>query len=350
MASVRTTKNTRLAVAGLLLFALGTVLGLSLGSVSVPLGMVPGILARGPAAAQGIETDPEATYAVIIWTLRFPRVILAFLEGASLGVAGAVMQGLFRNPMADPYVLGVSSGASLGAVLGLVVGPAIGLTGALGTWSLPAAAMLGAVAAISLVYMLSTRGGRTDTWTLLLSGIAVSSLVASIIAFIMVMSRERMDEIVFWTMGALSRASWSSAAAAVPYTLPGIAVLCSYGGALNALSFGEEPAFHMGVPVERVKKTLLWVSSLITAGGVAFTGPIGFVGLIVPHAMRLVSGPDHRWLLPLSALMGGNALLLADLLARTIAPPREIPVGVITALFGAPFFLYLLLRARRARE
>lgn len=349
MAPAGSRNNVRLAITGLLLLILGSALGLSLGSVPVPLGYVPRILARGPGAALSAETGPDETYAVIIWTLRFPRVILALLEGASLGVAGAVMQGLFRNPMADPYVLGVSSGASLGAVIGLVAGPVIGLTGALGTWSLPGAALAGAMGAIALVYALSTCGGRTDTWTLLLSGIAVSSLVASIIAFIMVMSRERVDEIVFWTMGALSRASWTSVAAAVVYTLPGIAVLCSYGRALNALSFGEEPAFHMGVPVERAKKSLLWVSSLVTAGGVAFTGPIGFVGLIVPHAVRLVSGPDHRWLLPLSALMGGNALLLADLLARTIAPPREIPVGVITALFGAPFFLYLLLRARRSR-
>lgn len=349
MVPARAAQNSRLVVAGLLLCVFSSALGLSLGSVSVPLAEIPGILARGPAGARGPGTGLAQTYSVIIWTLRFPRVILAFLEGASLGVAGAVMQGLFRNPMADPYVLGVSSGASLGAVVGLVVGPAIGLTGALGSWALPAAAFLGAMASIALVYSLSTRGGRTDTWTLLLSGIAVSSLVSSIIAFIMVMFRERIDEIVFWTMGALSRASWTSTGAAVPYTLPGIVVLCSYAKALNAMSFGEEPAFHMGVPVERVKKGLLWVSSLVTAGGVAFTGPIGFIGLIVPHAVRLLSGPDHRWLLPLSALMGGNALVLADLLARTIVPPREIPVGVITALFGAPFFLYLLVRARRSR-
>jgi iron complex transport system permease protein len=340
----RTRSKSRLAVAGLLLLLFGSALGLSLGSVPIPLKDVLRALARGPAG-QAAEAGPDATYSVILWTLRFPRVILAFLEGASLGVAGAVMQGLFRNPMADPYVLGVSSGASLGAVLGLV----LGVGKALGYWSMPAMAFFGALGSIALVYALSTHNGRTDTWTLLLSGIAISSLVSSIIAFIMVLSRERVDEIVFWTMGALSRASWASVFAALPYTLPGIILLCSFSKALNALSFGEEPAFHMGVPVEKAKRTLLWVSSLITAGGVAFTGPVGFVGLIVPHAVRLVAGPDHRWLLPLSGLLGGNALLLADLIARMIAPPREIPVGVITALFGAPFFLYLLFRTRRGR-
>jgi iron complex transport system permease protein len=317
---------------------LGTILGLALGAVPVPLREIPGIIAGGPSA--------EGDYPVIIWTLRFPRVLLAFVEGASLGIAGAVMQGLFRNPMADPYVLGVSSGASLGAVLGMVSG----IGGALGYWSMPILSFGGAIITIGSVYALSTNKGRTDTWTLLLSGIAVSSLVSSAIAFVMVMFRERVDEIVFWTMGGLSRASWATLFAALPYTVPGVIALCSLGRPLNALSFGEEPAFHLGVPVEKVKKVMLWVSSLVVAGGVAFTGPIGFVGLIVPHAVRLLAGPDHRWLLPLSGLFGGNALLLADLLARTIAAPREIPVGVITALSGAPFFLYLLFRTRGSRD
>jgi iron complex transport system permease protein len=343
LVSVSSRSSKRYAAAGLLLFLFGSALGLALGPVGVPVREIPGILLRGPAAEIG---EPLATYSVIIWTLRFPRVILAFLEGAALGVAGAVMQGLFRNPMADPYVLGVSSGASLGASLGMV----LGIGKALGYWSVPALAFAGALASITVVYALATHRGRTDTWTLLLSGIAVSSLVSSVIASVMVLFRERADEIVFWTMGALSRASWATVFAAVPYTVPGVAVLCSYAGALNALSFGEEPAFHMGVPVERIKRTLLWVSSLVVAGGVAFTGPVGFIGLIVPHAVRLVVGPDHRRLMPLSALMGGNGLLLADLLARTVAPPREIPVGVVTALFGAPFFLYLLFRARRGRR
>ncbi len=324
------------AAAGIILAA-EIALGLGLGAVTISVREVIAAVLQGPSA--------EGDQAMIIWTLRFPRVLLAAIEGASLGVAGAVMQGLFRNPMADPYVLGVSSGASLGAVLGMVTG----LSSVLGYWAMPASAFAGALLTIGIVYSLSTSKGRTDTWTLLLSGIAVSSLVSSAIAFIMVMFRQRVDEIVFWTMGGLSRASWRSLAASLPYAVPGLIALCSQARALNALSFGEEPAFHLGVPVEKVKRVLLWVSSLVVAAGVAFTGPIGFVGLIVPHAVRLVAGPDHRSLLPLSGVMGANALLMADLLARTIAAPREIPVGVITALSGAPFFLYLLFRLRRAR-
>lgn len=324
----------------------GVCLGLSLGSVSVPVVQVIEILRRGPRWQDANPTTPEDTWSIIVWSLRFPRVLLAFIEGASLGVAGSVMQGLFRNPMADPYVLGVSSGGSLGAVIAIVTG----MGRALGIWSIPAISFLGAMGSIVVVYTLATFRGRTDTWTLLLSGIAVSSLVSSIIAFLMVMARERVDEIVFWTMGALSRATWKAVGVALIYSVPGVALLWLNARGLDAMSFGEESAFHLGVDVERTKKVSLWTTALITAGSVAFTGPIGFIGLIVPHAIRLVAGPDHRWLLPLSALTGGTALILADLLARTIVRPFELPVGVITALFGAPFFLYLLFKKRRERH
>ncbi len=324
------------AVSGALLI-LSVSLGLSLGSVSIPLKDIIASLLAGP----GVEES--GTEHIILWTLRFPRVLLALVEGASLGVAGAAMQGLFRNPMADPYVLGVSSGASLGAVLGIVFGAGR----ALGLWALPVLAFAGAFASTGIVYVLSTKNGRTDTWTLLLSGIAVSSLVSALIAFLMVFSRQRVEEIVFWTMGGLSRASWKALASAIPYAFAGVGVLWSQSKALNAFSFGEEAAFHMGVSVEAVKRRILRASSLTTASCVAFTGPIGFIGLIVPHVVRLLIGPDHRWLMPVSALAGGIALVLADLLARTIVPPLEIPVGVITSLFGAPFFLYLLVKVRK---
>lgn len=325
----------------LLLMGAAFCLGLCLGSVRLPLEGVLRALLKGPGGSGMAE--PESTWSTIVWTLRFPRVVQAFIEGAALSLAGAVMQGLFRNPMADPYVLGVSSGASLGAVLGLV----LGLGRALGVWGLPALAFLGAILSTALVYRLATHRGRTDTWTLLLSGIAVSSLVASIISLIMVLSRERVDEIVFWTLGGLTRSTWRSVAASLAYTVPGAFVLWKAARSLDAISFGEETAFHLGVPVEDTKRRLLWASSLVTAASVAFTGPIGFVGLIVPHAVRLAAGPGHRWLLPLSALTGGNALVLSDLLARSVAPPREIPVGVVTAILGAPFFLRLLFKARR---
>ncbi len=327
----------------ILLLSFGVVLslGLCLGSVRLPLRGALGALLKGPGGA-GIQ-EPENTYSAILWTLRFPRVILAFIEGAALGVAGAVMQGLFRNPMADPYVLGVSSGASLGAVIGLV----LGIGGTWGVWGLPALSFTGATLSIAVVHGLATHRGRTDTWTLLLSGVALSSLVASAIALIMVVMRERLDEIVFWTMGSLTRATWQSVGAAAVYTAVGMTVLWKSARSLDAISFGEETAFHLGVPIETVKRRLLWAASLVTAASVAFTGPVGFVGLIVPHAVRLIAGPGHRWLMPLSALAGGNVLVLSDLLARTVAPPREIPVGVVTSLLGAPFFLRLLFKARR---
>ena len=323
------------------MLAAGLVLGVSLGAVRLPVRHALTGLLGGPARANA--TDDTA--GIIIWTLRFPRVLMASIVGAGLALSGAVMQGLFRNPMADPFVLGVSSGASLGAVLGLI----FGVGGALGLWALPALAFLGAIGSTGIVYSMATCKGRTDTWTLLLSGIAVSSLISSVIAFLMVLSRERVDEIVFWTMGTISRASWSSVLWAGVYTSLGFSSLWARAGHLNAMSFGEEPAYHMGVPVERTKRLLLWTSALVTAGGAAFTGPIGFVGLVVPHVVRLLVGPDHRYLLPLSALLGSNTLLFSDLLARTLSPPKEIPVGVITSLFGAPYFLYLLIRARRGK-
>jgi len=318
-------------------FIISMLLGLSLGSVPIPLKDLAKALLAGPA------TDDGETGHIILWTLRFPRVLMAFIEGASLGVAGAAMQGLFRNPMADPYVLGVSSGASLGAVLGIVFGAGR----VLGLWSLPVLAFFGAFASTGVVYLLSTKNGRTDTWTLLLSGIAVSSLVSSLIAFLMVFFRQRVEEIVFWTMGGLSRSSWKAVGSALPYAAIGMGVLWAQSKALNAFSFGEEAAFHMGVSVEKVKRRILWASSLTAASCVAFTGPVGFVGLIVPHVVRMIMGPDHRWLIPVSALAGGNTLVLADLLARTMVSPLEIPVGVITSLFGAPFFLYLLVKVRK---
>ncbi len=319
------------------MFILSILLGLGLGSVSIPFKSIVNALMSGPGA------DDAEAYHTIFWTLRFPRVLLSFVEGASLGVAGSAMQGLFRNPMADPYVLGVSSGASLGAVLGIV----LGIGRVLGLWALPILAFCGALISTVAVYLLATKGGRTDTWTLLLSGIAVSSLVSAIIAFLMVFFRQRLEEIVFWTMGGLSRASWKSLGFSIPYAIIGMRTLYFQSKALNAFSFGEEAAFHMGVSVEKIKRRILWASSLATASCVAFTGPIGFVGLIVPHVVRILIGPDHRHLIPLSAIAGGNVLILADLLARILVPPLEIPVGVITSLFGAPFFLYLLAKARR---
>lgn len=329
-------------IASAILCGVAVVLGLSLGAVEIPLSDTLRSLLSGPNPKVPLDLTLDTSHE-IIWKLRFPRVLMAFLEGASLSAAGAVMQGLFKNPMADPYVLGVSSGASLGAVVGIITG--VGRV--LGLWALPSLSFVFALLSVALVYVVSRRNGRLDTWSLLLSGIALSSLVSSLIALLMVIFRERLDEIVFWTMGGLSRATWPSVLWTLVYGSAGFVVIWWLSYPLNAISLGDEPAFHLGIPVERVKKWLLWASALITASSVAFTGPVGFVGLVVPHTVRLLIGPDHFWLLPSSALFGGSFLILADLLARTLASPLEIPTGVVTALFGAPFFLYLLKTSRR---
>lgn len=314
-------------------------LGVGLGAVPVRPGEILALLFKGP-----VPGDPQSRVRwEILWRLRLPRVLMGSLAGFSLGMAGAVMQGLFRNPMADPYILGVSSGASLGAVLGIV----FGVGRALGAWALPLPAFLGAFCAMVLVYSLATWHGRTELLTLLLSGIALSSMISSGVALIMVLFRQRTEEIVFWTMGGLSRSTWNSVRVSLPYVVALGSLIWLLSRPLDALAFGEETAFHLGLDVEKAKRLALFAASLVTAQSVAFTGPIGFVGLVVPHAVRLVIGPAHRWLVPCSGLAGASLLVLSDLLARTLVPPAEIPVGVITAMGGAPFFLYLLFQQRK---
>lgn len=314
-------------------------LGVGLGAVSIHPGEVLQFLFGRPDPGDaGAQVKWE-----ILWRLRVPRILMGALAGFSLGMAGAVMQGLFRNPMADPYVLGVSSGASLGAVVGMLSG----LGRALGTWALPLPAFLGAFLATLLVYSLATWHGKTELLTLLLSGIALSSMISSLVALTMVLFRQRTEEIVFWTMGGLGRSSWKSVRVSFPYVVVLAGLMWFLSRPLDALAFGEETAFHLGLDVERAKRVALFAASLVTAQSVAFTGPIGFVGLVVPHAVRLAIGPSHKWLLPCSGLAGASLLVLSDLVARTLVPPAEIPVGVITAMGGAPFFLYLLFQQRK---
>lgn len=323
-------------LAGLAVVCAGSVLaGVALGSVKIPLREVLRAIAAGPGGSGPQE--------LIVWRLRLPRVLMGLIEGAGLGAAGAVMQAMFRNPMADPYVLGVSSGASLGAVLAIALGPAA-------YWSLPVFSLVGAAVAALTVYSIATRGGRTDNWTMLLAGISISSLVSALITLIIVLFRQRTDDIVFWTMGGLSRASWVSLLSMLPYTLCGIWLILREWSALNAVSFGDEVAFHLGVEIDSLKLRLFAGTSLVVASTVAFSGPVGFIGLIVPHALRLLIGPDHRYLLPASAVCAGTFLVLADLAARTLVPPMEIPVGAITAVCGAPFFIFLLFKFRGKKE
>ena len=277
--------------------------------------------------------DVADSSATIVMAIRMPRIVLAAVVGFALAAAGTVMQGFFRNPMADPSIVGVSSGAALGAVA--VITLPIGV-------SLHAAAFTTGLVTAFVVYLLATENGRTPVATLLLAGVAVQTFLGAVISYLLVRSGESLDRAVYWMMGHLHNASWSDTR--VPFLVVPVlfAVLLAYGRDLNVLLLGEEDARTLGIEVERTKVVLLAASTLVTATAVAVSGVIGFVGLIVPHVMRLLVGPDHRLLLPTSALAGAAFLVATDTVARS--GPAELPVGIVTAAIGAPFFLYLLRR------
>ncbi|MFB6112499.1 MAG: vitamin B12 ABC transporter permease BtuC [Halodesulfurarchaeum sp.] len=290
-----------------------------------------------PVASVGfdplVQFDVPQTSRTIVRAIRLPRIVLGALVGCALATAGAVMQGFFRNPMADPSIIGVSSGAAVGAVMAITLPIPIGLR--------PAAFSTGLISAFG-VYLLATENGRTPVATLLLAGVAVQTFLGAVISYLLVQSGQSLTRAVFWLMGHLHNATWEEAAFAGIVVPPLFFVLVYFSRDLNVLLLGEEDAATLGIEVERTKRILLGVSSLITAGAVAVSGVIGFVGLIVPHVMRLLVGPDHRILLPTSAIAGAAFLVAADTVAR--AGVAEIPVGIVTAALGAPFFLFLLRR------
>jgi iron complex transport system permease protein len=310
--------------------------------LSVRYGAVDLSLAQVLDAVRGQGAE---SHRVIIQELRLPRAILAVLVGGGLALSGAVFQALLRNPLAEPYILGISGGAAAGAVLVL----ALGLV-AVASWALPLAAFAGALVAIALVFgVAASADRRLDVRVLLLAGVVVGAFFSACIALILALTdAPTVRSAVLWMMGSLSGASWRTVAVVAAYTLPSAVLILGLARALNAMAIGEETASYLGTEVERVKRGAYGVASLIAAAGVAFTGVIGFVGLIIPHGVRLVVGSDHRTLLPLSFLAGAGFLTLADLLARTVMAPVEIPIGVITAFVGVPFFLILLRRSLRA--
>ena len=287
------------------------------------------------------------TATVIVTKLRLPRIALGAVVGFGLASAGAVMQGFFRNPMADPSIIGVSSGAAVGAVATIAFPSVTALLLPFAIpLSLPLAAFLGAMLAAFGVYLLATEDGRTPVATLLLAGVAIQTLLGSVVSFLLLHSGKSLRRAVYWLMGHLHLASWDDVALALPVVLLGFAILSAYARDLNVLLLGEEDAHTLGVEVERTKRLLLAVASVVTGATVAVSGVIGFVGLVVPHVMRLLVGPDHRILLPTSALAGATFLVATDTVARS--GPAELPVGIVTAFLGAPFFLYLL-RTREVR-
>lgn len=300
----------------------------------------------------GTETAEQALSLrdrIIILDIRLPRAVLGLLVGAALAVSGAVMQGLFRNPLADPGLVGVSSGASLGAVLIIVLGTSLfGPVFALfGFYTLPVAAFFGGLCTTLLLYRIATRSGQTSVATMLLAGIALAALAGAITGvLIFVADDQQLRDLTFWGLGSLAGASWTKVLAAAPIIILSMMVVPFLSRGLNALTLGEAAAFHMGVPVQRLKNVAIVSVAAATGASVAVSGGIGFVGIVVPHVLRLVIGPDHRFLLPASALLGGTLLIFADMIARTIVPPAELPIGIITAFAGAPFFLWILLRGR----
>lgn len=310
------------------------ILSVAIGSVFIsPTDLLQSIL--------GVSTS--STIPTIIFDIRLPHTLLIALTGAALAGSGTAYQGLFRNPLADPYLIGVASGAGLGAVL--VMAQAWPKT-LLGFYTIPAAAFLGALLAVAVVLGIARVGKTVPVTTLLLAGVAISSFATALSSFFMLYSQSELRRAVAWLLGGSALGGWQPVIAMLPYVVIGLGVLLYSGHQLNVLQLGEEQAQQLGVPVERVKLLLIGAASLSAAAAVAFSGMIGFIGLIVPHALRLVWGGDHRRLMPLSLFGGASALLLADLLARSIFAPEVVPVGILTALAGVPFFLWLLRRAK----
>ncbi len=319
------------------------ILSVAVGSVFIP----PDKILQLTAARLGLSAAPGPdlqTYDTILFSLRLPHALLMALAGAALAGSGAAYQGLFRNPMADPYLIGVASGAGLGGVAAMSLQAS---ATPLGLLAVPLAAFSGALLAVLVVYQLARIGRTVPTTNLILAGVAFSSFASALTSYLMVNATGELRRAFVFLLGGSTMSGWEPVGAMLPYVLIGLSVLLSMGHALNVLQFGDEQAHQLGLAVGRVRWLVILAATLASAAAVAFAGVIGFVGLLVPHILRLLCGPDYRRLLPLSMLGGASLLLGADILARVLMAPQELPVGIITALFGAPFFLWVLRRAKR---
>jgi iron complex transport system permease protein len=343
-AAIGPTSLSPIVVGKAILNAVAVPTGLRFGTQAfvVPGGLTVGVPALDVRYSHLFSFAVPHTAEIIVVRLRLPRVALAGVVGFALATAGVVMQGFFRNPMADPSIIGVSSGAAVGAVATIALSISI-------PFALPLFSFGGAVIAAFGVYLLATENGRTPVATLLLAGVAVQTLLGAVVSFLLLRSGRSLREAVLWLMGHLHNASWTKVGIALPVAVLGFVVLLAFAGDLNVLLLGEEDAHNLGVEVERTKRLLLTVASVVTAAAVSVSGVIGFVGLVVPHIMRLLVGPDHRILLPTSALAGAVFLVATDTVARSAVGAAELPVGIVTAFLGAPFFLYLL-RKREVRS
>ncbi|MBO0916065.1 FecCD family ABC transporter permease [Streptomyces laculatispora] len=315
-------------------------LSAGLGAYRIPLGdVLASVQHRTGLGGHALDRVGES----VLWNVRLPRVVLAVLVGASLGCAGALMQGVFGNPLAEPGVIGISAGAAVGAVASIALGLSF-----FGNWTITVCAFAAGLLTVLLVYALSRSGGRTEVVTLILTGIAVNAFAGALIGlFIFFADNAQITQITFWQLGSLAQATWPKVLAVLPCAVLGLVLAPFYARKLDLLALGERPARHLGVDVERLRVVLVLVVALLTAAAVAVAGIISFVGLLVPHLLRMANGPGHRFLVPGSALGGALVLVAGDLAARTVADPAELPLGVLTALFGSPFFFWLLRRTRR---
>jgi iron complex transport system permease protein len=327
----------------LLLIIVALVLSIAIGAVYIPPAKIMLIIVE----AVTFQFDPEMlsdTMTTIVLQLRLPHTILIAMAGAALAASGAGYQGLFQNPLADPYLIGVASGAGLGAILAMSLNWPTNL---FGFFSIPVAAFVGASVTVILVYRLARFGNVLSITNLILAGVAVGSFASALTSLIMLRSDGEVRRAIAWLLGGSTLSGWPPVIASLPFIIVSLSILIAAGYTLNVLQFGDEQAQQLGLPVERVKILIILTASLATATAVSFTGVIGFIGLIVPHMVRILWGPDYRKLIPLSILSGATTLLIADLLARTLLAPQEIPIGIITALAGAPFFLWILWRSQR---
>lgn len=291
-------------------------------------------------------------YLVLV-NIRPPRVILGMLIGAALAVSGALMQGLFRNPLADPGIMGVSSGAALGAVLMIVVSSSlpIPVIKFLGSFNVATGAFVGGLSSTLILYFIATRNKQTSIATMLLAGIALGAFCGALLGILIFMANDnQLRDITFWNLGSLAGATWPRVAIASPFIIIGLILAPFLARAMNALSLNEAVAGHLGFPVQRIKHMTIFVVAFMCGGAVAVSGSIGFIGIIVPHILRLTIGPDHRYLIPCSALLGASLLIATDTVSRIIVAPAELPIGIITSLIGGPFFLWILLKRRGALE
>jgi len=337
--------RTGLATAALAALAAATILAalasLSLGPASLSLADIA-------AALRGSDTaSPHA--ATILYDIRMPRTVTGLLVGAALGVAGAMLQGLFRNPLADPGLVGVSAGAGFAAAAAILAGAAVlpAALAPLSAYFVALSAFAGGLATTVALYLIATREGQTSVATMLLAGIAIGAFAAALTGLLLFLADDRqLRDITFWMLGSLGGGTWRSAAAAGVLIVPVLVLAPAIGRALNALQLGEAEALHIGVEVQEVKRRIILYTAAAVGAAVAVSGVIGFVGLVVPHLLRLSIGPDNRYLLPAAGLLGASLLIAADIVARTIVAPAELPIGIVTAAVGAPFFLWLLLRRR----